>query len=218
MHQGPKPRIVKTDTTRCLIRALRARADSASLASAAARSSMSPSVRLLQQKHVELQELAAHTKGNVESAFLASACTAPRKASAGNKASDRNQKTAKPARVGLSWSHMARQKRQACLRISLAAAVLKSPAGCVSELYRVWQVDPSRPQRVTPEIRRELAESAFGWSVSELKSYLREAGLSQIGQRLELARRVHSHVRPPSELVGDDVSFPAAEIKSAHVN
>jgi hypothetical protein len=219
---GPAPRIVKTETTRCLIRALRSRIDSSSLTSAAVCSSMNPSVQRLQQQLLEQHQVRAQAQNPTCTAATPPApptrvVAVATKSGRESRCSDVSARPSKSTRGGVSWSFMTRERRQACLRIGLAAAVSKSPVPSISELHRVWQLDPRCPQRVTPEIRRELAESAFSWTVAELKDYLCEAGLSPVGPKIELARRVHLHIRPPSELLYNAItsSTPGVEQPSS---
>jgi hypothetical protein len=218
---GPKPHIVRTETTRCLIRALRSRIDSSSLTSAAVGSSMSPSVQRLQQQLLEQQQVTAQAQNPDRMTTPPAPPTRVAVALKSGREGRRSDVIAKPSksmRGGVSWSSMTRERRQACLRISLAAAVATSPVASISELHRVWQQDPRCPQRVTPEIRRELAESAFSWTVAELKDYLCEAGLSRVGQKIELARRVHLHIRPPSELLYNAITSSTPDIGQSSSN
>jgi hypothetical protein len=195
---------VKTDRTKCLIRALRSRADSAPLVSAAVPGTVNPTV-LKMQKEQQAKHLENITKNTAAQASRGvrrplSSLTGTLAPSVPTAASAPGPSSAGPgtkrARVQ-SWSAMPRERRQACVRVSLAAAVTRAPSAALATLHHVWQEDPRRPQRVTHDIRKELAESSVNWTERELKLYLREADLSGSGGRADLARRVHTHLRPP---------------------
>lgn len=118
--------------------------------------------------------------------------------------SDAAARPVKRARPAQGWGSLPRDRRQICIRVSLAAALRHSPSHTVSEMHRIWTEDPSRPQRVTSDIRRELAESVMNWNIDELMSYVDGADMCgrsafPIGRstsRCELAARVKENLLP----------------------
>lgn len=215
----PPPVVVLTDTTKCLIRALRLKPDPAPMQSAALAESRAPAIVQLQKaqrrqqqaqvtKNASLAAVARRRQLTAAPAGLAPAAdpTAPRsaKAAARGSAGDAPGRPPKRARLGGGFGALAREKRQVCIRVALAAAMQHSPSAVVSELNRVWKKNPASPQRVTSEIRRELAESTKNWSVDELMAYVEGAALGRLSgftiglskSRRELAVLVRENLMP----------------------
>jgi Det1 complexing ubiquitin ligase len=260
----PPPQVITTDTTKCLIKALRAKPDSVPLQSAAIPESLAPVVSELQKTQSRQQRAqiaknasraavtrrrqlaappatrtvsnAAGISGSSRLGFLATRKAAPGTSVLGREDATNGSirsfdrmtfgsipgsglggsssaaagsigtvvRPKKRPRTASGWGSLTRDRRQICIRVSLAAAVRLSPSRAVAEMHRIWTEDPSKPQRVTSDIRRELAESVKDWSIDELMAYV--DGADMCGQtpfsigcstsRLELAMRVRLHLLP----------------------
>lgn len=204
---------VKIDRTKCLIRALRTRPDTGEIISAAVPGSLNPKLVPIREQQNRMQrqqqissrnEIISHkrqgisyTKTNGEQmhshAPSSSSCSPANESSAKDVRKPKRQKIQ-------SYSSMSVEQRRACVRISLTAAMLRSPSKALRTLQHNWEKNPRCPQRITYEVRQELALSSIDWSIEELKCYLREADLGVHGSRKDLARRVYSHLRPPSDI------------------
>lgn len=216
-----EPRSVKTDTTKCLIRALRARVDPP-LASAADSKSLNPRIRALQETqksqhdrlkvHGEQIQRRRHGTSSATGKMTAKVHklgTGPDVVAKRTRPSDRmlfgglgvsSNAMVQGLTVG-AWDASSRECRQACIRTSLSTALRHSPSPALSEMYRIWEEDPTQKQSVTSAVRRELADTVPRWSMSELQIYLTSANIScrrASSSRRELQALVINHLRPPA--------------------
>lgn len=201
------PIAVKSDNTRCLIRALRSRTSTTSVQSAVVPGSLNSKLR--QKQITQNLPISRQQDGAASSrdAFLADSVAGHERSESKLRMSSRSDSKATPSmssKAGRqrlqSYAGMSREQRKACLRISLEAATSHSESEVLHTLKRNWAENPRCHQRITHQVRRDLAESAGRWSVLELRNYLRQAGLCATGCRMELVRRVFSHLRPPSDI------------------
>lgn len=66
-------------------------------------------------------------------------------------------------------------------------------------LKRGWLENPRRKQLVNAEVREALCKSLGGWSVEQLREYVKEAGIEGGVSKAELVQAVHTHLVPEKE-------------------
>jgi hypothetical protein len=169
---GPavRPTIIKTDKTRSLIRALRSRADCALLPSAAPCASADAGARDAQQRDRDSEEQVGA------------------------------RRVVKLARRDVTLERLMPDRRLSCTLMALSFAKQRSrnPSRALSDLYQASIQNRRAVRDPAPLVMREIAETMFEWTVKELKTYMREAGLAGNGLRIELARRLYAHFLPRS--------------------
>lgn len=96
------------------------------------------------------------------------------------------------------WTALDRERKQACLRVALAAACKQPDAPhSLHALREAWARDPRAKQLVDCDVRRALAASVSKWTSHELREYLARAGLHAGAMaRHEMARSVEAHITP----------------------
>lgn len=106
-----------------------------------------------------------------------------------------SEQTPKRAR----WSLMDREKKQACLRVALAAACRQGGReDTLNKLKDAWAENPRRKQVVNGAVRSLLCETVPRWSEDELKSYLARAGLQNESSKAkkDMVQAVLNHLGP----------------------
>lgn len=63
-------------------------------------------------------------------------------------------------------------------------------------LKKGWVENPRRRQLVNAEVREALCRSLGGWSVEQLREYIKEAGIEGGRNKAELVHAVHAHLAP----------------------
>lgn len=107
-----------------------------------------------------------------------------------------------PAVVGkrAKWASLEKERKQACIRVALAAASKYARAGDrVHKLRKVWQENPRRKQMINADVRGALVESVSQWTEKELGTYLNRAGMSGVVTREGMIRAVRYHLAPERE-------------------
>lgn len=84
--------------------------------------------------------------------------------------------------------------------MALAAATAHDVSDEVlRRLKRGWAENPRRRQLVNAEVREALCRSLGGWSVEQLREYVKEAGIEGGVNKAELVQTVRAHLVPERE-------------------
>lgn len=96
------------------------------------------------------------------------------------------------------WGALDRERKQACLRVALAAACAgrQPDDGVLGRLRKGWAENPRKKQVVNAEVRQALCATLPRWSLIQLREYLGSAGVEVGGSRSELIAAVNAHLAP----------------------
>lgn len=101
------------------------------------------------------------------------------------------------------WSTLAKEQKQACIRIALTAACAHRGNVALENLRAGWAENPRRKQLINADVRRAICQSVELWSVDELGDYMSKSGLtpSRSIQKMDMVRAVRAHLAPSEKEV-----------------
>lgn len=205
---GPPPRVIKTDTTKCLIRALRSKPESAPLNSAALKTSLSPSVAALQAAQRASQRAALKTASRAAVARRRQITTANGRivptTVAGSTSVGRSARACDRMTFGTGlgmgkrprdggWAACGAAVRRACMLVGFEASMRN---GGASE--RLVKARKGAGEDVQAAVRAEMAKGVKNWNAVELREYSEGAEMD-VGEKCSkrrLAALVMAHLMP----------------------